>query len=131
MPVFAAVSRPQEPTPAKQVRSPEPSEMAYPWSGTYVRPPVFTAARPDPEASPPPEFPREARFAGSVGIVVVLVRVSAKGAVTDVRIEESSGSGPLDRAAIEAVARWRFFPARLDAAPVDSEILVPVRYRLE
>ncbi len=105
--------------------------MAYPWSGTYVRPPSFTPARPDPEASPPPRFPREARFAGSVGIVVLFVRVSAKGAVTEARIEESTGSGPLDRAALDAVARWRFLPARLDGAPVDSEVFVPVRFRLE
>ncbi|MCI0585999.1 MAG: energy transducer TonB [Planctomycetes bacterium] len=131
LPVFAAESRPAADAPPKAVGSPERAELAYPWSGTYVRPPVFTPARPDPRASPLPLFPREARFAGSVGIVVLFVRVSAKGAVTEARIEESTGSGPLDRAALDAVARWRFLPARLDGAPVDSEVLVPVRFRLE
>ncbi|MGH7151486.1 MAG: energy transducer TonB [Planctomycetota bacterium] len=105
--------------------------MSYPWSGTYVRPPTFTPARPDPEASPAPPFPRDARFAGSAGIVLVLVRVSARGAVTEARIGESSGSRPLDRAALEAVGRWRFLPARLDGEPCDSEVLLPVRFRLD
>ncbi len=131
MPAFAAEPRSVEEAPAMRVRRPEPADRAYPGSGTYVRPPTFTPARPDPAASPPPPFPREARFAGSVGIVVLLVKVNARGDVTEARIEESSGSGPLDRAALDAVARWRFFPAQLDAEPVDSKVFVPIRFRLE
>jgi protein TonB len=56
--------------------------------------------------------------------------VGADGAVGPVVIEQSSGHPELDEAAREAVAAWRFEPARRRGVPVDLWILLPVRFTL-
>jgi protein TonB len=56
--------------------------------------------------------------------------VLADGAVGEVRVERSAGHPALDAAAIEAIRRWRFEPARRGAEPVEVWILLPVRFTL-
>jgi protein TonB len=63
-------------------------------------------------------------------VVVLDVKVSAQGRATGVTVAQSSGYPLLDEAALTAVRRWEFDPARKRDAAVDSEILVPVRFRL-
>lgn len=59
-----------------------------------------------------PTYPSSARRAGHQGTVTVSFTVSSSGSVTSVRVSRSSGHSSLDNAAISAVRRWRFKPAR-------------------
>jgi protein TonB len=47
-----------------------------------------------------------------------------------VEINRSSGSEALDRAAAEAIKRWRFIPARYGDKAVESWIRIPIEFRL-
>ncbi|MDO8298480.1 energy transducer TonB [Lacisediminimonas sp.] len=42
-----------------------------------------------------------------------------------------SGFELLDRAAVMAVSRWKFVPARQGADPVGAWVLVPVNFKLK
>ncbi len=66
----------------------------------------------------PPPYPAMARRMGDQGEVRLDVHVDADGAVTEVRLRQSSGSTLLDRTAIDTVRRWRFKPATIDGQPV-------------
>jgi periplasmic protein TonB len=48
-----------------------------------------------------------------------------------VSIETSSGSTSLDEAALEAVRKWHFVPARRGAQAVEAWHLVPIVFKLE
>jgi len=70
----------------------------------------------------PPEYPDEAALNGQQGTVVVMVHVSPAGMAVGVELLRSSGYLLLDRAAQEAVLRWRFMPAVKDGQPVASNM---------
>lgn len=62
------------------------------------------------------------------GRVRVRVLVRADGTVGGVEILESSGYPSLDRAASEAITRWRFAPATRDGQPIDAYYVLTVRF---
>jgi protein TonB len=57
--------------------------------------------------------------------------VLADGRVGEIVVEASAGHPDLDRAATDAVKRWRFEPARRGADPVASWVLLPVEFRID
>lgn len=81
--------------------------------------------------NPAPHYPLAARRAGEQGTVTLKVLVNREGLPRRVEIEKTSGSSRLDAAALDAVGRWRFVPARRGNAPIESWVLVPVVFRLE
>jgi protein TonB len=56
--------------------------------------------------------------------------VLADGRVGEVMIERSAGHPDLDRAAADAVRRWRFEPARRGTEAVPMWLELPVEFRL-
>ncbi|ACZ19744.1 TonB family protein [Thermanaerovibrio acidaminovorans DSM 6589] len=70
-----------------------------------------------------PRYPRAARQRGEEGTVVIRLTVR-DGVPIDARVESSSGSPRLDRAALEAAAMWRFRPQ------VNGEVRIPFLFRL-
>jgi len=86
--------------------------------------------RPGYLSNPHPPYPAESRGAGEEGSVQLTVQVDARGRALSVTVERSSGFARLDRAAIEAVRRWRFRPATRAGMPVAASVTVPVRFRL-
>lgn len=90
-------------------------------------PPAFDA---DYLANPAPAYPALSRRLNEEGKVTVRVLVTAEGRAERVEIARSSGYERLDRSALEAVARWRFVPARRGSANVAAFVLVPVRFVL-
>lgn len=94
--------------------------------------PVVTEARFDADYlnNPPPVYPVLSRRRGEQGKVLLLVQVSAQGTAERVEIHAGSGHARLDSAALEAVKRWRFVPARRGDAAVAASVVVPVVFRL-
>ena len=58
------------------------------------------------------------------------LEVLESGAVGKIELVQSSGHSVLDEAAIRAVQRWRFEPARSGSAAVACSIEVPIRFKL-
>jgi TonB family protein len=78
-----------------------------------------------------PHYPESARRAGAQGITLLKVRVLENGKVGEIHIEKSAGHTDLDRAAVEAVKRWLFEPARMNRIAVAVWVLLPVKFELE
>jgi TonB family protein len=81
--------------------------------------------------TPRPDYPESARRDGREGRVLLRVLVDNQGRSKQVEINNSSGSDALDRAAAEAIKRWRFHPARHGDKPVESWLRIPIEFRLE
>ncbi|OQW69466.1 MAG: hypothetical protein BVN34_03885 [Proteobacteria bacterium ST_bin12] len=81
--------------------------------------------------NPAPDYPATSRRLGEEGRVLMKVLVSADGAAEDVQIEKSSGSERLDDAAMKAVKRWRFIPAKKNNQALSAYVIVPVKFSLE
>jgi periplasmic protein TonB len=63
---------------------------------------------------------------------MIRVLVGIDGLVQRAEIAESSGFDALDDAAIQTVRRrWRFVPARHGGSPIESWVLVPIRFALK
>ena len=78
----------------------------------------------------PPAYPLEAARQRAQGTVTLLIRVSAQGRPQDVVIATSSGAESLDRAARNAVRRWRFTPAQKEGTPVPFDYSLDIRFIL-
>jgi protein TonB len=89
-----------------------------------------TDAQPLKVFSPQPDYPPDLLAARITGSVKLLVHVQSDGRVARASIHRTSGHPALDRAALEAVRRWRFEPARRAGVPIALDILVPVRFTI-
>lgn len=77
-----------------------------------------------------PQYPPEEREKGTEGRVRMETMIRADGAVEVIRVVRSLGA-VMDRAAIEAVEKWRFEPGTIDGRPVDMRLRVDVVFSLE
>jgi periplasmic protein TonB len=80
--------------------------------------------------NPAPVYPPIARRIGVQGKVLLRVHVSVEGDAIEVQIHDFSGSTSLDEAALKAVRRWRFVPARQGVEPVAAWVQVPINFKL-
>jgi periplasmic protein TonB len=81
--------------------------------------------------NPAPAYPPIARRMGQQGKVMLRVLVNTAGAPDKIEIRSSSGSSVLDDAALDAVRRWRFVPARQGEQAVNAWVIVPITFALE
>lgn len=77
-----------------------------------------------------PVYPMIARRHGLEGTVVLRVLVAETGGVGEAAVEASSGCADLDKAAVEAVRKWRFIPATRGGVAVAVWVRQPVTFRL-
>jgi protein TonB len=77
-----------------------------------------------------PTYPATARNLGIQGTTLLHVLVADDGRVAEVLVKQSAGHADLDRAAIDAVRRWRFEPARRGTEPVEMWVQLPFEFRL-
>jgi len=81
-------------------------------------------------SNPEPEYPPRSRRLREQGLVKLRVHVTVEGRAGEVTLHTSSGFERLDRAALDAVKRWRFRPAQQAGMPVAGWVIVPVRFEL-
>lgn len=129
-----AVTEPQpveEPTAPvvteKVAEAPKAPPKVEPVVEEKVEPPRFGVAYLN---NPQPDYPAMSRRLGEEGRVLMKVLVSGDGKAKLVEIEESSGFDRLDTAAVNAVKKWRFIPARKNNQPLDAFVLVPMKFSL-
>lgn len=130
----------QKPEPKKVEQAPEPepvvqkqieSEQAAPVAEVAVQQSAYSEPVPaDYLRNPPPEYPRAALRRKQEGTVMVAVRVDMQGKPLRVWLERTCGHQLLDDAALEAVQKWRFIPARSGAEVVEANVVVPVEFRI-
>jgi protein TonB len=126
-----AVPEPAAPAPAPPAAAaPAPPAPAAPAAPAAA---AVTAARFDAAYlnNPRPAYPMLSRRLREEGQVMLRVLVSPEGQPARVELRTSSGSDRLDRAAQEAVARWRFVPARRGDVAVEAWVLVPIVFKLQ
>ncbi len=93
-----------------------------------IVPPSFNADYLD---NPAPTYPASAKRMGEEGKVFLRVYVEASGIPSKVEVRTSSGSDRLDQAALEAVRRWKFVPAKQGDKPVPASVVVPITFSLK
>jgi len=78
---------------------------------------------------PNPSFTQEAINSRQVGIILILVTVTARGTPADLKLIKPLGYG-LDEKALHSMAKWRFNPA-LDSSgkPVATRVTIEVNFR--
>jgi len=81
--------------------------------------------------NPPPKYPKAARKAGYQGKVLLEVLVTREGSPKEIKVRESSGYKVLDEAAVEAVQKWKFVPAKRGEVFLEEWVWVPIRFSLE
>jgi protein TonB len=92
--------------------------------------PAFAQSKIDPPVpvrTVPPDYPEDLRKEGAMGIVVVKCTVDVQGNVIDPEVEKSTNTG-FDKAAVEAVKKWKFKPAKLDGNPVSRKVSIPIKF---
>lgn len=80
--------------------------------------------------NPLPKYPLLAREKGYEGTVYLRVLVRVDGRVGQLAVDRSSGYEVLDRAAVDSVKEWAFFPAKKGGKSVQSWVLLPVKFAL-
>lgn len=81
--------------------------------------------------NPPPPYPSLSRRLHEEGRVLLDVYILADGRVGETRLRRSSGHPRLDEAALDAVRRWRYVPARRGDEPIPFWYVQPVDFRLD
>lgn len=118
----------QAPMPVIQAAPPAPETVVQPVAEPVLEPARFNAAYLN---NPPPAYPFLARRRGTEGQVLVRAEVQADGSCSRVELKKTSGSELLDQAALEAVRKWRFVPAKKGSQAITAWVEVPITFKLE
>lgn len=113
-----AVAQPALPAPAPVQPVAEPPLELPRYNAAYL-------------SNPPPAYPLTARRRGIEGTVLVRAEVAASGECLRAELKKSSGAEVLDQAALEAVKKWRFVPAKRGSQAVVAWVEVPITFKLE
>ncbi len=117
-----AVKAPEPPPPVETPA--EPQKPAEPQPAP-VLPPNADASELN---NPAPGYPDMSRRLGEKGTVTLEILVKADGTVGEVKIKESSGFKRLDKAAVNAIKRWRFVPASQAGIAIDYWYEIPFEF---
>ncbi|MFZ2169614.1 MAG: energy transducer TonB [Methylococcaceae bacterium] len=135
LPKPLAMAEEMLPAPSKAESAPAPvvpSAAANVSSKTTADTAPFTEANFNANygSNPKPKYPGIATSRGWEGTVHLLVKVSVEGDSEEVTVQRSSGYDVLDEAAIEAVEKWKFIPAKRGDTQVSSSVIVPINFIL-
>lgn len=122
-PVPKAVEPPPVPTPP----TPAPAATPVPVAPAPVTPVSANAAY---LKNPAPEYPSLAQRRGWEGTVLLRVQVLASGKPGEIQVQKSSGRQQLDDAALAAVKRWSFVPAKQGDVAQNGWVSVPIDFKI-
>lgn len=134
---------------AEQAAAAPPAPAASPASGTSstgAAAAAVASAQPGPSPAAPavtpprtdaahlnnpvPRYPPVSRRLGEEGRVLLDVHIQPDGSVGEIRVRASSGSTRLDQAALDAVKRWRYVPARRGDVAIAFWYVQPIAFSL-
>lgn len=78
-----------------------------------------------------PVYPMLSRKRKEQGTVWLLLLVSKEGLVTQLKLKKTSGFDRLDQAALQAVKKWKFQPARKQGQAIDYWYELPLKFSLQ
>ena len=78
-----------------------------------------------------PKFPDVARQRGIDGWVDVEFTVGTDGRVSDAAVVAAQPAGIFDKAALDAVSRWRYQPVVREGQPVSESVRVRLRFTVQ
>jgi periplasmic protein TonB len=85
---------------------------------------------PVPLKTPPPRYPESLKREGVSGVVAISIVIDETGAVTSSAVAKSSHP-EFERPALDAVAKWKFKPAKKDGNVVKVRVTLPLRFSVE
>jgi len=129
-PTIAAAVPVNAPVLATAPVVPVPSVVAVPAPSPPAKVDMPTTVA-DYQAKSPPVYPAMSKRMGEQGRVVLRVLIGADGVPQQAEVQQSSGHGRLDRAAAEAVMRWRYVPGKRGGVPETMWFQVPIEFKLE
>lgn len=77
-----------------------------------------------------PRYPRKAAMAGTEGWVKLSFTVTKDGSVKDVEVLEAEPKRVFDRAAKQAILKWKFKPKVVDGQPVERQAVQTIDFKL-
>ena len=113
--------------------SPPPTATASaPVATSAAEPAVVPAStRATSRRNPKPDYPTLAKRRGWEGQVLLEVEVLSDGTPGKIQVSRSSGRDVLDNAALKAVKRWLFEPARRGDSSIASTLTLSIVFKLE
>ncbi|MDP9199878.1 MAG: energy transducer TonB [Pseudomonadota bacterium] len=78
-----------------------------------------------------PQYPVRARERGTEGWVDIEFTVNTDGTTRDASVKAAEPAGTFDRAALDAVARWRYEPRVVNGSVIDQRVEARLRFQLE
>lgn len=124
-PVARPVEPPAPPAPPQPVAAPAPAAPPVP------QPVTPASASAGYLHNPAPQYPSLAMRRGWEGTVLLRVHVLASGNPGEIQIQKSSGRDQLDAAALAAVKRWSFVPAKQGDVARDGWVSVPIDFKIK
>ncbi|MBW3695534.1 energy transducer TonB [Vibrio sp. T187] len=127
--------KPVDPTPekiteqkARDAQKSAPPEVVNQGASdtpVLVNKPSF-AAKPS-----PPRYPRMARKRGIQGVATYEIWLDENGKQTKQALVSSSGALMLDKAALDAIKKWKFSAHTVNGRAIAHRIQIPVRFKLD
>jgi periplasmic protein TonB len=125
---------PRESAPAAAAPKPlSPAPVTAPQPAKPIERPKHIPVYREPAIAygPQPTIPDDLRDEALDKSFVAEFSVGADGVPTNVKTAQSTGIAELDDIALEAARKWRFKPAMLDGASVDSRVRLIVEFKVE
>jgi protein TonB len=116
-----------EQRPAAEAEKPKKRPVRARKRRKPVASPAKATINSHPVYRPKPRYPRGARRKGQEGWVLVRYGVARSGQVTNPRVIASSPKGVFDKAALQAVRRWRYKPQQSSRSSIKSRIRFVLR----
>lgn len=127
-PVAKAAAAAPTPAPSKSVSQKAASSSPAKTAEPTTQLPSADAAGLNNKA---PVYPMLSRKRKEQGTVWLLLLVSKEGLVTELKLKKTSGFDRLDQAALQAVKKWKFQPARKQGQAIDYWYELPLKFSLQ
>lgn len=85
---------------------------------------------PSPIKTVRPEYPRDLKKDGISGLAAISCVIDEEGKVIGAKVVKSTHPG-FERAALEAIERWRFKPGKVAGTAVKVRVTIPFRFNVE